>query len=162
MNFDGDFAGPQVISNLLVEHARDHERHDFSFAGRQRLIVLSQISDLILLLTRHPVTVQRLVDRVQQILVPKRFGQELHRAEFHGLHGHRDISVTSNKDDGDTNPSVGQLALKIETASSRQPDIQNQTTWTVNTLVAQELLWRTKSLGAQANRLQHALNRLPD
>src|SRR5439155_19676373 len=41
-----------------------------------------------------------LVDSIQQVLVPEGLGKELHRAGFHGLHRHRNTSVTGDKDDG--------------------------------------------------------------
>jgi hypothetical protein len=41
----------------------------------------------------------RLPDRVQQILISNRFGQELDRAALHGPNRHRDIGVATHEDD---------------------------------------------------------------
>src|SRR5216683_4532020 len=120
MDLHGDFAGPKVISDLLIEPARNHQSHDLALACGQRLVTVSQLAKLTLLLARHTVAVQSLVDRIQQVLVPKGLGQELHRTGLHGLHRHRNISVTGDEDDGNLDARVSQLALKFKTIDSRK------------------------------------------
>src|ERR1700680_3988088 len=66
--------------------------------------------------------------------------------------------MASNKNDGNPNTGVNQLALKIETADSRKSHVQNQATWPIRALAAQEFLRRSEGFGMQANRLQHALD----
>jgi hypothetical protein len=68
----------------------------------------------------------RLLDRVQQILIPNRFGQELDRTALHGPNRHRDIGVTADEDNWHTQICLGQLLLKIEPASPGQPDVENE------------------------------------
>src|ERR1700730_8662294 len=118
----------------------------------------SQLSKLFLLLALFPVAIQSLMDRIQQVLVPERLGQELYRTGFHGPHGHRNISMTGDEDDGNPYARVGQLALKIQTVDTRKSHVQNEATWSIRSLAAQELLRRPEGLGTQANRLEHALH----
>src|ERR1700686_547509 len=66
--------------------------------------------------------------------------------------------MAGNKNDGNPNTGVNQLALKIETADSGKSHVQNQATWPIRALAAQELLRRSEGFGMQANRLQHALD----
>src|SRR2546427_5844982 len=99
MDLHGDFTGPKVISDLLIEHARNYQSHDLALACGQRRVAVSQLAKLTLLLARHTVAVQSLVDRIQQVLVREGLGKELHRTGFHGLHRHRNISMTGDKDD---------------------------------------------------------------
>ena len=47
-------------------------------------VTLSQLGKLTLLLARHPVAIQSLVDCIQQVLVAERLGQEFDRTGFHG------------------------------------------------------------------------------
>src|ERR1700682_4149812 len=158
MNLHGDFAGPELGSYLFIEHARNDQGHDLAFACGQRLVALTQFGKLNVLMTNHPVSVQSLVNRIQQVLVSKGLGQEFDRAGFHGLHGHRNISVPGDEDDRNAQAGVSQLALKIQTVNSRKSYVQNQAAWTVGPLAAQEILRRCEGLRLQAHRLQHALD----
>src|SRR5207253_837408 len=129
-----DFTGPKVISDLLIEHARNHQSHDLALACRQRFVAVSQLAKVTLLLTRHTVSVQSLVDRIQQVLVPEGLSQELHRAGFHGPHAHRNISMPGDEDDGNPDARIRQLALKVQAVDARKSHVQNQATWPVRTL----------------------------
>src|SRR6266849_6272501 len=147
MDLHGDFAGPEIKSYLLIEHARNHQAHDFALACGQRLVPFSQLGKVTLLLARHTVTIQSLADRIQQVLVPERFGQKLQGTGFHGLHRHRNISMTGNEDDGNLDARVNQLALKVQAADSRKAHVQNKATWPIRPLAAWELLRRPVGLG---------------
>ena len=59
------------------------------------------------------------LNRIQQILVAERLGEELDGSGLHGPHGHRDVTVGANKDDRNINLSLSQLALEIEPTYSR-------------------------------------------
>jgi hypothetical protein len=54
--------------------------------------------------------------------------------------------MTGDKDDGDLDARVSQLALKVETVDSRKADVQNQAIWPILSLVTQKLLRRSESL----------------
>src|SRR6185369_9309677 len=66
--------------------------------------------------------------------------------------------MTGDEDDGNPDACVGQLVLKVQTADSREPHVQNQTTWAVRPRTAQELLWCSEGLGTQTHRFKHALD----
>ena len=66
------------------------------------------------------------LDRVQQILIAKRFGQELDRTPLHGPNRHRDIGVAADEDNRQAGFCLGQFLLKLKPALSRQPDVENQ------------------------------------
>src|SRR5258708_6940896 len=136
MDLHGNFAGPELRSYLLIKHARNNQANNLALACGQRLVVLSQLGKLTLLLASRPVAIQSLVDRVQQVLVPKGLGQELHRSGFHGLHRHRNISVTGDEDDGNLDARVSQLALKFKTIDSRKSHVQDKAAWPIRPLAA--------------------------
>ena len=73
-----DFAGPEIKGYLLVEHPRHHQAHDFTLARRQGLVAFSQPGKITVLLARHTVAIQSLADRIQQVLILERLGQELY------------------------------------------------------------------------------------
>src|SRR5580700_9090932 len=136
MDLYGDFAGSKFRGYLLVEHPGNHQAHDLALACGEQLVALSQLVKLSLPLARLPVAIQSLVDRIQQILIPEGLGQELHRAGFHGPHGHGNIPMARDEDYGNRNTRVGQLALKIQAINSRKSHVQNQATWSVRWLAA--------------------------
>jgi len=65
-------------------------------------------------------TSQRLVDGVQEVLVPEWLGQELHRAGLHGLDTHRDVAVAGDEDDRDPVAGRRQLALQLQAVGADQ------------------------------------------
>src|SRR6266550_4284797 len=98
--------------------------------------MLAQLSKVTLLLAHHAVALESLMDRIQQVLIAERLGQELHRTGLHGLHRHRDISMTGDEDDGNVDVRVSQLTLKVQTVDSRKPHIQDEATWSVRPFAA--------------------------
>src|SRR6516165_12006030 len=63
--------------------------------------------------------------RIKQFLISKWFGQEFYGAGFHGPYRHGDIAMAGDEHDWCVNVSFRELGLKVETAWSGQPDIQN-------------------------------------
>jgi len=57
--------------------------------------------------------------------------------------------VTGDEDDGQWAVGPGQLALQVEPAQSRQPDVENEAAGRVRTLAAEELLRRGERLNPQ-------------
>src|ERR1700682_1527537 len=140
-----------------MQHTRNYQDHNFALASGQQLVPLSQLAKLALLLAHHPVAIQGLMDRIQQVLIAEWLGEKLYRTGFHGLHTHGNISMTGDKDDRNLEAGVSQLALKIKTVDAGKSHVQNQATWSIRPRVAQEFLRSLESLRTQANRLQHAL-----
>jgi hypothetical protein len=80
-------------------------------AVRQRLLLISTIM------------IDPPLDCLQQVLVADGFGQE---TGLHGWNRHRDIGVTADEDDRQMNICFDQIFMKIQSASSGQPDIKNK------------------------------------
>jgi hypothetical protein len=68
------------------------------------------------LFTLDAIAFQRMLNRIQEILIAKWLGQELNRSGFHRPDRHGDVAMSCNKDDGRVAGRRGQLPLKIETA----------------------------------------------
>src|SRR6266496_4090498 len=84
------------------------------------------------------------MDRVQQILVVNRFGQELDRTVLHGPNRHRHIGVAADEDNWQRQICLGQLLLKLEPALSGQPDVENQASGEIRRIAIEEFLDRGK------------------
>src|SRR5215813_5352065 len=76
LDFDAKFGGPQPSGNLPVEQAAHNKHQYFAFALRQRVVPCSLFGNLSLLLSICVVALDGLVNRIEQRLVAKRFGQK--------------------------------------------------------------------------------------
>jgi len=75
----------------------------------------------------------------KQFLIAKWLGQKLNCTGLHGAHRHRNIAVTGDEDDWYIDVGLGELALKIEPAQSRQAHIKHEATGRFGQLGLQEL-----------------------
>src|SRR4029077_14430784 len=128
VDFYTGLPGSDFGRNLLIEHSGDHKSHNLTLSCGQCVIALLQVVDLGLSFSSGAVTLEGLVNCVQQILVPERFRQKFNGARLQCSDGHGNVSMRRDKDDRDFHAGLGQLALEIESTHLRQPYIQNQTT----------------------------------
>src|SRR5579871_1645022 len=110
-----------------------------------------QFVDLGLLCSDGAITLEGLLNGVQQILIPEWFRQEFHGARLQRPDRHGNVAVRRDKDDGDLHTGLCQLALEIESAYLRQSYVQNQTTGATSEFLPKKVLTSCKSLGAEAN-----------
>src|SRR5262245_39673220 len=66
--------------------------HNHALPGRQLLEPLAQCHQELFLHEVMAIAVKCELNRIEQILLTERFGQELHRARLHGPHLHRDVA----------------------------------------------------------------------
>ena len=76
MDLDGFLGRAKFAGDLFVQEASDNEREDLAFAWRQRLIPSLQVDGLLLLQSRAVATRDTLLDRVEQLLIVERLGEE--------------------------------------------------------------------------------------
>jgi hypothetical protein len=119
VSFHGGFAGAELGGDLFVKRTPHDECHDLTLALRQRFVPASQLAQLCPLLSCRTVTINRLLNGVEELLVAKRFREEVHRAGLQGLDRHWNITMSGDENDLDRWIHVGQLALEIEAAQSR-------------------------------------------
>ena len=82
MDFYSDLADADVVGDLLVESAGHHQGHHLTLTRGERLETLPQRSDCLFVLQPRAITRQPQLDRVQQVLIAERLGQELDRSPF--------------------------------------------------------------------------------
>jgi hypothetical protein len=66
------------------------------------------------------------LDRVDQVLITERLGQELNGTAFHRLHRHRDVTVSRYEDDRYFDIRLRELALKIQAAPPGQSNVEDE------------------------------------
>src|SRR5215218_7643014 len=99
-----------------------------------------QVREPVLLLTAFFIALDRGRDGIQKILIAKRLGEEIDGTGLHGPHRHGNIAMSGNEHDGDSKVSLRQLGLEVETAHSRQPDVEYEATWNIGAFALHELL----------------------
>ena len=114
------------------------------------------------LVAARSVLCDRLLDRVQQILIANRFGQEFDRTTLHGPNRHRHIGVVADEDNRDVEVHGDELSLKVKAASPRQSDIEHKAGGSARAAGLEEFINRSEQLRLQPNGSDKAADRLPD
>src|SRR5262244_292124 len=114
----------------------------------------------IVMFTPFLIALDRSRNGIQKILIAKRLGEEIDSAGLHGPHRHGYISMSRNEHDRNANIRLRQLGLEVETAQSRQPDVEYEAAWNIRALALQELLRRCEYLDPQLYRLKEPRKRL--
>src|SRR5216683_1056318 len=160
MDFYSDLADADVVGDLLVEAASHHQGHHLALARGESLEARPQRSDRLFVLQPRAIPREAQLDRVQQVLIAERLGQELDRSSLYRLDGHRDVAVSGDEDDRNVNVRRRQLSLKIETTSARQPDVEHKASGAVRAPLVQEFGNRSQGLGLRADGSDQAAERL--
>jgi hypothetical protein len=119
MDLYGGFTDSDLSGNLLIEHSGHYQPHDRSLTRRQGQVPSVQFVNFILLLSRCTIALKSLLNRVQQILIPKWLCEKFHGAGFQSPDRHRYIAMCGNKDDRNLHAGVSQRTLEIESAHLR-------------------------------------------
>src|SRR5262245_46406561 len=99
VDLHGDLTHIKFTSNLFVQSAGHHMRHDLPLPQGQRGKALAQLFDYAGILTPLSVSLDAEVNRVKQLLIAERFGEELDRTGLHRPHTHGDVAVAGDEDD---------------------------------------------------------------
>ena len=99
--------------------------------------------------------------RVQKFLIAKRLGQKLDGAGFHGAHGHAHVRVAGNENDRNVDVRLNELPLKVETATARQPHVENQAAGRIGSSRRQKFAGRFKGLRLQIDGAHQQLHGVP-
>src|SRR5262249_23728610 len=154
MSLHRGLAGAKLRRNLLVPQAGHGERHHLALALRQRFVPPADLGQTGPLMSCRAVTINRVLHRVEQLLVTKRLSQKVHRASLQGLHRHRNVPVRGDEHDLDRWIRMGQLTLKIEAAHSRKSHVQHKAARGVRPLGLQEFLWCLERLRSETHRAE--------
>src|SRR6516162_2476455 len=160
VSFHGVLAGTEFCCYLLVEQSPNHSCHHFALARGERSKASMNGFRGGPLLASRAVSIQRLLNRIEEILVAERLRQKLERPCFHGTHAHRDVTVTGNEDNRNCHTGFVQSSLQIKPALSRHPHVEYEATSDIRPLTPQEILSRSKKLDAKPDRPNKVPQRL--
>jgi hypothetical protein len=93
--------GAKCRGNLLRKHSGNNKTHDLPLPRGQFRVAFSQVRKLGLLLPRFGIALQRLLNRIDQILIPKGLCQKFHRARLHRFDSHGNVAMAGDKNNGD-------------------------------------------------------------
>ena len=151
VNFDGDFADTKCCGDLFIQLSSDYETQDLALSQGQGLIVLAGfgVAGFPMLMIAIPFNPGS--DGVEQILISKRFGEELNRAGLHGADRHRNIAVRRDEDYRQDVLSADQLFLQVQSTQPRKPDIADEASGSARPGALQKSLRRGKSAHLESN-----------
>src|SRR5262245_6912372 len=162
VRFHRNLTDTDVAGNLLVEPPLQDPGHHFALTGSQRLETFPQRAQSPFSLASRAIAFEAEVDRVQQVLVPDRLGQELDRPSLHGLNRHGNVAIRGNENDRHINVRRRELSLEIETALPGQSDVENEASRPLRASGFQELRYRRQRSDLETDRLQQAAQRISD
>src|SRR4029450_5648157 len=160
MHLNRGFGDADIAGNLFIEATGRDQEHDLSLTGAERVEALSERTQGLITLPTGPITSKAGLDGIEEVLITERFREELDRTALHRLHGHRNVAVRCDENDSELPVRRSELALKLETASSRQSHVQHQTGRAVRRIGLEKIRNRRKLLGVQADRPQQPPNRV--
>lgn len=162
VDLDCDFGYPQFCCYLFVEHSGNHKFHYLFFSVCQFMISLLESSHLCMFFATNRIAGEGLFYGIQQVLIPERLCEKFQSSGLYGFDRHGNISMSSDKYDGNRPSCVPKLFLEIETVDARQTYVENETIGTVICFFLPELFRRFKSNRVQTGRLKQSLDRRTD
>ena len=125
MNFDGNFADPEVAGDLLVHLAGRDEQHHFLLARRKRFEALFQLQIVVLDDPSLSIALDGGQDGIEHVLIAKRLGKEIDGAMLHGVDRHRNVSVSGHHHHRNSDADLDQPGLKLEAVHIGQSDVED-------------------------------------
>jgi hypothetical protein len=126
MSLDRGLAGVELCRDLFVQQTGHDECHDLTLTLRQRFVPPSQLGQTCPLLSCSAVTLNPLLNSIEELLVTKRLREKVHRARLQRLHRHWNVPMSADEHDGDWSIGLGKLVLKVEATQSRESHVQDE------------------------------------
>src|ERR1700757_2641429 len=133
------FCDTEIMSDLLAQAALHDVDHYLTFPWAQRIEARPERTQGLFILAPSTIASEAELDRVDQVLITERLGQELNGTALHRLYRHRDVTVPRYEDDRDLDIRSRELALKIQTAPPRQSNVQDEAGGTVRAVGFEEI-----------------------
>jgi hypothetical protein len=161
MNLHRRFCDTDIVGNLLAEAALHDVDHYLAFPRGKRFEARSERTQSLFILALSTITSKGELDRVDQVLITERLGQELNGTAFHRLHRHRDVTVPRYEDNWDWDTRLREFALKIQAARPGQSNVKNEAGGTDRAFRFEEVGNGDKEPCIQADRSQKPPNGAP-
>src|SRR6201988_2254888 len=126
MHLHGPFSETDIAGDLFAKAALRDLNHDLALARGQRFKTFPECSQSLFTSSSGTIASEAGRDGIKKVLITERLHQELKGATFHSLHRHGDVTVPCDEDDWEIPVGRGEVALKLETTSSRQSHVEHQ------------------------------------
>src|SRR3974377_2143828 len=126
MHLHGRLGDSEVMRDLLVQSAGGSLDHELALTRAERIKTLSQLSCRFLALAPGAIAGEARLDCIQEFLIAERFGKEFNGASLHRLYRHGDVAMCREEDDRKLLVRLRELTLKIEPASPRHSDVDDE------------------------------------
>ena len=93
MHLHRGFGDADIIGDLFVQATGHNVEHDFTLSGAERAETLPERGQSSVPLPSGTIASQSGLDGLNEVLITKRFRQELYGAPLHRLHGHGHIGT---------------------------------------------------------------------
>jgi len=124
MNLHRYLADTELAGDLFVQQATDNEAHDLSFARREPVVPLAQLSHSLAMRASGGIQLDGRLHRTRQQVWNEWNCQEIQSPGLHRAHRQRDVRVAADEEHRGTLAS--QLLLQTEAAHIRQYNIEDQ------------------------------------
>src|SRR5262249_50506380 len=130
---------PELVTDLFIQQAGGHQRHDLPFATAERRVTVPEHLDLRPLTKCSAAALDGVLYSAEQHIVVEWFGQELDGSRLHRLDCHRNIAVTRYEDDRRIR-SIDNALLDVEPIEVWKGHIQYQAARNIGAWAREEFL----------------------
>src|SRR5262249_44825494 len=160
VRLDGNLADAELETDLLVEEACNHQRHDFLLARAERCMPLAQHLQLHCVMDRKAAALDRITYGIQEGFIAEGLCKELDSSSLHGLDAGRHVAIARDEDDRHLWPIRSDVLLKIETVEVGERKVENQAAWRHDARLRQKLLGGRESPDLPTHTADQRLQRL--
>src|SRR5438270_8193424 len=129
MRLDGALRCSQLIGDLFVELAPDHQGKDFGLPRRQRVDMRAQRGEMRMLLARPLPTCQGALNHFEQGLPGDWLRQKVLSAPLDGADAYGNVAMTGEEDDRQQDAALVKFGLQLEAAQALHSDIEQDAAW---------------------------------
>jgi hypothetical protein len=122
--FHRDLTDAKLVTDLLIQHAGDYQRHDLPFAICKAPVTIPECVHLRFAAKHNAATFNGLPDGAQKHVITEWLGQEFDSARLHGPDRRGHIAVAGDEDDRHVSPFGGYALLQIETIEARKRKVK--------------------------------------
>src|ERR1700683_3300601 len=133
-------ANAELATNLFIQQARNHQRHNLPFALRKRLVTVAEHPHLGFVTERGATAVEGCTNGPQQDVIAKGLRQEFDSPRLHSLDRHGHIAVARDEDDRHIPALAGYQRLKVQPIKAPQGNIQYEAVGKSTSWVVEEFL----------------------
>ena len=156
MDLDGFFHDAEIGGGLLVQLTGDDMGENFTFARGERVKAGLDVLQFGAGEPRDAVLLNGDLNRLEQIAVIHRLGEEIQCSAFHCLHTCGDVAVAGQENNRDGAAFHRQSRLQLQAIQAGHREIEHETTGGAGVVAFQKFLRRAERHHVEPRRAQQA------